>query len=726
MLPSLPVWLAVSTLAAATPDIPAVVPHLAPSPRLRRDADLSDWTGAFRVPGFSMHLPVDRGDVPARTVAYLAWGPDALYVAFEAEDPAPGQLHAFPAGRDGLSGQDLVTVELDPTGSGQSAVQFACNPLGQQQDGLVLESGMGESDTSYDCLWESVGVRTKTGYVVKMRIPFTSLRRLPGAWGIRLLRTYPRERAYGMAWPRQNRDIQGNLTQMARIGGAPGGEGHTPFLVIPFVSGQRQASEAAGTLERPETRTRLGMDFRYAGKALTLDGTIRPDFSAVEADVDPLQINSRFKVFYPEKRPFFLEGMDLFSMSLGAFGGPRPFFSRSIADPSWGVKASGQAATFGWSLLGARDAAGGGGLSGDGAFGTDGMATRDWAGAIRVPLDAKGSSLSVLATDRSLANRSGQGGRSGAVQVSQRLGENVRLQVAGVVSLARLPQEGREIRNTRGTATSTSLSYNSRHWDWSLTSTGIGPDLVLASGFAGLTGYRQDMLWGGWSDRQERGWWTEKHIWLNVNRSRWWNGQPMSSETSVEYQMGLAGQIQVELGAVVDGQEHVGVHAEPVRGGSLEVSWSRLAQAKPYAEVRKRHTADLMTGRPATEKSISGGSRGNFGGLSYSLRLNRTELSDRENGAMFVGARQVSGAVDYDFPLNLYVRTQFFVTRYDTERGRSVDRYARVLAGWRPNAFTQAYLGYARRREGRPERVPSFEFLTERGLFAKFAYAVQF
>jgi hypothetical protein len=177
--------------------------------------------------------------------------------------------------------------------------------------------------------------------------------------------------------------------------------------------------------------------------------------------VDPLQINSRFKVFYPERRPFFLEGMDL----LGVQGAQRQFFSRSIQSPLYGVKASGQEAFATWSVLHARDLDGGLLLGANGAEGVDGLPTRDTAASVKFRTDDRGSGFSFLGTDKTLQGGPARtGGQSGGVYLDQYLGSEFHLIGSAMTATSRLPQADGSQSPQRGTSTSAELDWNTRNW----------------------------------------------------------------------------------------------------------------------------------------------------------------------------------------------------------------------------------------------------------------------
>lgn len=698
------------------------VPRKAVAPSMAADGDLGTWAGALVIRDFGMIMPDDKGTNRWPTTAHVLWGPDALYVAIQAEDPEPHLVRGFRHKRDDFSGdQDFVGIDLDPTGKGQGAIRLFVTPLGGQFDGLVSDT-TGE-DYSYDLLWDSVGVRTPTGYVVKLRVPYSSLRRDPGEWGFRILRIIPRERRYGIVWPRMSRDIQCDQCQVAKVAGAPEVNSGAPFLVIPTAS----SSRVEGLVGPARTETRLGLDLRYAGRAVTLEGTYKPDFNAVDADVDPLQVNSRFKVFYPEKRPFFLEGMDL----LGVQGAQRQFFSRAIADPLYGVKASGTAAFATWTVLHAKDEAGGRILEGVGAAGVAGLPSRDTAAAMRFRLDDRGSSFTALGTDKlMLGGPARGGGQSGGLYLNKVIGTEWRVVASGLRGVAHLPQADGSLAATDGSATSVEVDWDSRRWSAFAGSQATSPGLVLASGFTDLPGYRTNVVGGGFHDNWNEGFLARANLWLRVRDLTWWNGRPLERALTLETFMETLGRWSLNAQADLAGRTWLDDSPEApeaaIRSLRLNLGWRRLSWAQMGASVGGGRTLDFASGVPARFRTAALTSGGSFGSVAYSLEGRRFELTREADGARLVRARQLVASATWQLPAHVYLKTQSFVVRYDGLEADGTDKYLKALLGWQPNAFTGAYLGWSGQRRRDPASGLDAERMTERGLFAKVAYALQF
>ncbi len=712
-------------LAAQEPHPPHVaIPRLSQAPSMRRDADLSTWKGARVIRDFSMIMPDDQGINRWPTIVHVGWGPDALYVAFEAKDPEPAKIHAARHMRDTNNGDfDFVGVDIDPSGKGQSVIRLFVTPLGGQIDEIMTDS-TGEN-ASYDCLWDSTGVLTPDGYVVKMRIPYSSLRRMPGEWGMRFLRIIPRERRYGISWPRMSRDIQCDICQMARVSGAPVTEPGSPFLFIPFATFNRTQSLDPDPSAPTRTKAQLGADLRYATTALTLEGTYRPDFATADADVDPLQINSQFRVFYPEKRPFFLEGMDL----LSPVGAQRQFFSRSIQNPLYGLKASGQASFASWTVLHAKDQDGGLMLDASGASGLDGLPTRDSAAAMRFRLDSRGSGLSLLGTDkRLLGGPDRAGGQSGGLYLDQYLGSEFHLIGSVLAATSRLPQADGSVLAQRGTSTSAELDWNTRDWQGWIQSQTTSPDLVLVSGFTDLQGYRRQNAGFGWRNTWNSGRLAQASATVRWRNLGWWNGGPMEHAAGLDLSLETAGRVSFYLNWDAFGrvwaEDHV--HAAAERSLTLGGNLRRLSTVQVGWSATQGRTVDLASGAPARLRSAQLFFSGTLHSVSYDLSALQTSLDRESDDARLVRARELTLSGSWALPRFFYVKTQAFVVRYDGSEQEGVDKFLKDFLGWQPNAFINAYVGWSGQRHRDPADVIPAERMVERGVFAKLAYALQF
>jgi hypothetical protein len=688
------------------------------------DADLSTWEGALKISDFGMIMPDDKGVNRWPTTVRLAWGPDALYAAFECSDPDPSKVRASLHKRDDFNGdRDLVILDIDASGKGQSTIRLVVTPLGGQGEAIVTDA-TGEN-YAYDCLWDSVGALTPTGYVVKIRVPYSSLRRMPGDWGLRFLRIMPRERRYGISWPAMSKDIQCDICQMAKVSGAPVERPGSPFMLIPFATYTRTLDSSADPAAAVDSRARLGLDLRYAGTSMTLEGTYRPDFNTADADVDPLQINSRFRVLYPEHRPFFLEGMEL----LGISGAQQQFFSRAVQDPLYGVKASGQSSWASWTVLNAKDQEGGQILDANGGAGVDALPTRDTAAAARFRLDERGSGISLVGTDKLLlGGPAGAGGQSGGVYWDQWLGPDFHFTGSGIRSVARLPQADGSVASEDGSATQLRMDWSTRHWFASALQQATSPGFVLLSGFTDLQGYRQSRGSAGWQGNWNEGLLAQANVSLQARRLVWWDGNPFDRAVGLSAYLETAGRWAWSVDWDIAGRTWADdeIHSNATRNINMALSWKRLSWAQMLVRRTTGRTIDLASGLPASLDTTGFSLQGAMGNVAYNFSAQQAELDREADGLRLIRARELSTTATWQMPRHVYLKTQAFVVRYDGSEQEATDKFLKAFLGWQPNAFTNAYIGWSGQRRRDPlNRIPE-ERMVERGLFAKFAYAIQF
>jgi len=338
-----------STRITAAAGLPAEVP-LAAVPEVPRPPQLEDYltdappVHGLRVDEFLQRSPGDGVPATEHTIAYLSRDRRALYVVFVCQDREPGRIRAHLTRREDTTADDLVGVLLDTFHDRRRAYAFFVNPRGIQRDSTITE-GQSE-DVSYDTLWESRGQLTPTGYVVWIAIPFKSLRferKSQGTWGIGLTRRVPRtsEEVY---WPLVTRRIDGIVPQLAQVSGFQDVSPGRNLLIIPHGTfASAQLLDRSTGRRRGDEEGRAGVDGKLVLRdSLALDVTGNPDFSQVETDDPQVTINQRYEVYFPEKRPFFLE-------NAATFQTPETlFFSRRIVDPRWGARLTGKAG--GWNL----------------------------------------------------------------------------------------------------------------------------------------------------------------------------------------------------------------------------------------------------------------------------------------------------------------------------------------------------------------------------------------
>ncbi len=300
--------------------------------------------------------PAENGPAPVRTEVWIAYDPNNLYIAFRAHDPEPDRIRARLSDRDAASQDDFVGVVLDTFNDERRAFEFFVNPLGVQMD-MTQNEMTGEEDDSWDAIWDSAGRTTDTGYTVEMRVPFSSLR-FPDAaggmtWGLDAVRIYPRDQRYRIGLQPLERGNNCYLCQASKLVGLEGVAQARSIELDPTLTASLRDARADfphGRMEGADRDFEPGITARWGlTPNLVLSSTLNPDFSQVEADAAQLDVNTQFALYYPEKRPFFLEGGDIFATRFNAI------YSRDIADPDWGVKLTGKMGSDALGVIIAQD-----------------------------------------------------------------------------------------------------------------------------------------------------------------------------------------------------------------------------------------------------------------------------------------------------------------------------------------------------------------------------------
>jgi hypothetical protein len=323
---------------------------------IRVDGELDDagWQSAAVATGFTEFQPRDGHPSPTDTRAWITFDERNLYVAFRVEDD-PEEIRATLGDRDAVYGDDIVFVIFDTYGSNSWAYMIGSNPLGVQLDArFTNENG---DDDSFDVVYESAGKITDHGYQVELAIPFASLR-FPDVeehrWQIQFAQILPREARRQYAWAPLSLDNSCILCQSGTLVGLEGVEPGGQLEILPsLVAGQSGALTSPGdptTFENQDPTASVSVGARYPFKSgWTAEATYNPDFSQIESDASQIDVNTTFALFFPERRPFFQEGSDLFNTWINAV------YTRSINNPIGAGKLLGRQGDFSVGYIGAVD-----------------------------------------------------------------------------------------------------------------------------------------------------------------------------------------------------------------------------------------------------------------------------------------------------------------------------------------------------------------------------------
>ena len=339
---------------------PVVIPKFEKAPLIDGKLDEEVWQKAVVLKDFYQIQPGDNTPPSRPTEVLLGFDPKFLYIAFKCTDE-PDKIRATVAKRDSIFQDDYVGFFLDTFNDKRKAFEAFFNPLGIQGDGILTE-GRGE-DFSVDLLMESKGIVHETGYNVEIAIPFKSLRFEAGKgklWGAHFFRRIKRFENELDSWMPFSRSIDSNLSQAGHITGLEGISVERAIELIPSLTVSQNSRFVGSFPPIPPldpgriVNEPVGLDLGLTAKfipssAVTMDLAINPDFAQVEADQLVVTANQRFPIFFPEKRPFFLEGIEIFQTPITAV------HTRSIVDPDIAVKTTGKLGRNTFGLMVASD-----------------------------------------------------------------------------------------------------------------------------------------------------------------------------------------------------------------------------------------------------------------------------------------------------------------------------------------------------------------------------------
>ncbi|HEU5217531.1 MAG TPA: DUF5916 domain-containing protein [Gemmatimonadales bacterium] len=317
------------------------------------------WSRAARLTGFSQYQPVDGRPAEEPTEVLVWYGPDAIFFGIRAGEVHGDVVRATRANRDNITSEDNIRILLDTYNDRRIAFLFGVNPLGVQEDGTRSDQFgggaggrsatgggtqninplAGNVDLNPDYVFESRGRVVPGGYEVEVRIPFKSLPyqdKAEQSWGINVLRQVQHS-GFQDSWTPAVRASASFLRQSGTLEGLHDLKRGLVLELTPTATGRLDGSPGAPGGWDYRRSGELGGDVRWGLRQnLTMNGTWNPDFSQVEADVGQVVLNERFALFYPEKRPFFLDGLELFDTP------NQLIYTRSIVAPRGGLKLTGK------------------------------------------------------------------------------------------------------------------------------------------------------------------------------------------------------------------------------------------------------------------------------------------------------------------------------------------------------------------------------------------------
>ncbi|HUP40060.1 MAG TPA: DUF5916 domain-containing protein [Vicinamibacterales bacterium] len=692
------------------------------------DGRLDDpsWANAARITDFVQRRPLDGAPATERTEVLIAYDSDRLYFGIYAHYSDASIVRANRVDRDQIWNDDRVSVIFDPFRDQQRGYRFAMNAYGVQGDALVASGGAGAAaaasasgpgDLSWNVLFASAGVLTSDGWTAEFAIPFKSLRypaRGTGEahrWGLQIERDIE-GKDENVVWAPLSRDVMSELGQMGTLDGMTNLSTSRNLEILPTVTAiQVGRLNAAGGFET-DTVKEAGGNLKYGVTSnLTFDFTYNPDFSQIESDRQQIEINQRFPVLYPELRPFFLEGQEIFRIA-----GPITFIhTRTIVDPRYGAKLSGKVGKTTLGLLVANDEAPGR-LDNrqDPAFGRTAQFV---VGRARYDLYRE-STASVIFTNREFMN---QHSRAIGGDGDFAIGRTHRF-FARVIATDHRDAAG-VLR--KGYFYDFNLRKAGRNVSYSLISNAISPDLRTDVGFVRRTDQRQSL--GNISYR----WWPEHWLvsWaprLNHMRNYQFDGTLQEETSGLTGSFTFARNITAEAGVTREMERYRGVDFWKTRhSAAISMATSRrlTLTASMNGGDQIRFVADPFLGST------------NAWDIAIALRpVSRFQSDFSVAASRFRDPRAGRQEFDVKIPrsLSTYQFTERLLVRNITEHN-TLDKTVgeNLLLTYRVNAGTVFYLGFDTRYRHtdqiNPNVFPTDAYMrTNRAIFTKLQYLFRY
>lgn len=697
--------------------------------------DDEGWRQALAVEFGCEISPGENTPAPVGTEFLIGYDQHHLYLAFRAFDPEPGAIRAHFSDRDRLFRDDFVGVMFDTFNDKRRGYEFFVNPLGVQGDLARNEVGSDNSeDETWDAIWDSAGRITAQGYEVEIAVPWSSLRFPPSdgeqTWRLTPFRSLPRSLRHQIALPSFDRADNCFFCQLPQFVGFAGVTPGRNVELDPTLTGERaDAIEDPDDLRSPfvpgAATARAGISARWGiTHNVSLNAALNPDFSQVEADSAQLAVNTRFALFYPEKRPFFMEGKDFFATPLSAV------YTRTVADPSWGAKVTGKEGSNAFGVFVARDRITNLVIPSNQGSSFDTIEHPSTTAVVRWRHDlGESSTIGALLTDR---EGDGYANRTVGADALLRLTPTDTVTLQALTSRTRYPDSivaGYEQPSGTfaGSAFVAGYTHSSRNWNWWVWQSDKGRDFRADTGFEPRVDVRttelglERIFWGG-KDR----WFSRAEVGVEPSRSEDHSGR--LTDQSVTMFAEIEGPMQSTLL----------VRVTPARefydGATYDLNkFSAFFNIRPSGsfttsiDVTLGDAIDYVNSRPATVTKIAPGLTWDIGRRLY-FQLDHVFEDLEVDGGRLYRANLTQARLVYQLSLRSFLR--LIVQRLDLKRNlalydeppesNSRQLLAQVMFSYKINPQTVFYLGSSDGRAGR-EDIPLGR--TSRTYFVKFGYA---
>ena len=667
---------------------PTVTPTRTETPPLI-DGRLDDevWRNSVKLTEFYQQQPLDGAPASEPSEVYIAYDSDYIYFGFYAHYSDPSIMRANRVDRDRAMADDLFTVYFDTYMDQQWGYDFDVNPYGVQGDGIIRAGGAGgaipRADRTWNGLFRSAGQIVPDGYTAEIAIPFKSIRYPsrpagePHRWGFQIIREIKGKSEENIVWAPMSRSESSFFAQMGVLEGMTNLSRSRNIEILPTFTAIQygQLDPTRASFDNDATNPDAGVNVKYGITSnLTADFTVNPDFSQIESDRTEIEVNQRFPIMYPELRPFFVEGSEIFQISAPV----TLVHTRTIVDPDFGAKLSGKIGSASVGLVAANDRAPGrlDDLSdpafGAGAYNVIGRARYDLYSESHI-----GGTFTSRDFERSYSRLVGADGN---FRLSPTLAMDFRTFGSWHRDLQEVDREGHVL--------TTRVVQNGRHLQGSVAAYQVSPDFRTDVGFVRRTDQRVAQASLGYR------FWPESLIvnWMpEISAERNWDYDGILQDQEVAAGVGVNFERSISISGNVSRQmeRFRGVEFDKTRL-SLRANINRSRRWSVGANLNTgdqvRYVADPFLGRGfdwgvnATLRPVSR--------LQSSLSLSSSRLEDPRTDEEVFDITILRGSTTFQFTDRLSARNITEYNTYDRELAFN------LLFNYRVNAGTVFYLGY--------------------------------
>jgi hypothetical protein len=718
--------------SSAASKIPLRIPAVNAEVRIDGVMDEAFWKDALVVPADIEVRPGENIPAPVKTEAYLAYDESYIYAGFKCYDPNPAEIRAHLCDRDNIWNDDWILILFDTFNDQRRTYDFTCNPYGIQGDMIESPSGGGDS---WDAIWKSSGRITPEGYVVEMAIPFRALGfpRTAGdqIWGFDVVRSLPRSVRHHIGSFPRDRSNNCYMCQSLKMIGFAGASPGRNIELAPTVSAvltQERRDWTSGPFIDKQRRLDPGFTAKWGFTPnMTAGATINPDFSNVEADIVQLDINRQFALYYPEKRPFFLEGADFFQT---------PFFlvnTRTLAEPDWGLKVTGKEGRHAVGFYTVRDGLTNYLFPGAEGSGSESSAERSQGTVLRYRTDVgKSSNLGLVLTERqgrSYSNR--VAGVDGDIKFTPK--DQVTFQLTGSSTdyPDSLASDNGQRRDAFGaSAAHLYYSHSNRNWDVYQLFRRVEPGFRADLGFMTQAGFSYSETGGSIKWQRDPGsWFNWLSLYASLDQRFDWSGTAL--HRVVSHRLNYQGPLQSNAGYYFE------IGKDTYQGRSFRADWIEswcFVRPSGFAAMQ----ATVHTGDRIDYDNCRSGRQLMLDGW-LELRLGQHLLAEAEHtwdrlnvdGGRLYTANLDRLKLTYQFSRRLFLRTLFQYRHYNKNttlyedpdtKAMTQGLFTQILLSYKINHQTVFFLGYSDDYSGDRD-IPMVQ--TNRTVFAKIGYALQ-